>query len=295
MSESKNYYVPQPSKWPIIAAMGLWFLAVGAATSFHGDTYGPYILGFGVLTMIYMMSGWFNTVITESQQGMYLAQNDRSFRWGMFWFIFSEVMFFACFFGALFYVRNFAVPWLGGIGAESKLGTHQFLWQGFVAQWPLLHNPNPSLFPNPAEPMRAVWIPLINTFILLSSSVTVTIAHHALLANRRTILVLMLAATVVLGASFLSLQAYEYHAAYTEQQLRLSSGIYGTTFFMLTGFHGTHVTIGTIMLITMFFRCLKGHFTPDKHFAFQATAWYWHFVDVVWLCLFIYVYILPIK
>lgn len=295
MSEPEHYYVPQPSKWPIIAAVGLGMLAIGAATCFHGDPYGPYILTLGIFCIIYMMVGWFSAVINESQGGLYSEQTDRTFRWGMFWFIFSEIMFFAGFFGALFYVRNFSVPWLGGEGAVSKLGTHQFLWPNFTAQWPLLHNPNPNVFPNPLHDMPPLWLPLLNTFALLSSSVTITIAHHALLVNRRIILSTMLFATILLGATFLCLQAYEYHEAYTEFKMRLDTGAYGTTFFMLTGFHGAHVTIGTIMLLTMLMRCLRGHFTPQHHFAFQATAWYWHFVDVVWLCLFIYVYVLPLR
>lgn len=295
MAEPENYYVPQPSKWPIITAVGLGMLAIGAATSFHGDSWGPYVLGAGALCIIYIMVGWFSTVINESQSDLYNAQVDRTFRWGMFWFIFSEVMFFAGFFGTLFYARNFSVPWLGGEGAFNKLATHQFLWPNFVAQWPLLNNPNPQIFPNPVHDMPPLWLPLLNTFALLTSSVTITLAHHGLLENKRRILSSMLFATIVLGLSFLCLQAFEYHEAYTEFKMRLDSGIYGTTFFVLTGFHGAHVTIGVIMLSIMLLRCLKGHFTPQHHFAFQASAWYWHFVDVVWLCLFMYVYVLPIR
>ncbi len=295
MSEPQPYFLPQPSKWPIIASIGLGFMAVGAATCFHGDPYGPYILSIGIFAIIYMMVGWFGTVIDESQSNLYTAQNDRTFRWGMFWFIFSEVMFFAGFFGALYYARNYSVPWLGGEGASIKAGTHQFLWPNFVAEWPLLKNPNPEAFKGPEKAMGAFGLPLINTMVLLASSVTITIAHHALLLNKRKLLNGMLFATILLGVSFLCLQAYEYHEAYTEMGLKLSSGIYGTTFFMLTGFHGAHVTIGAIMLITMLVRCMRGAFTPQHNFAFEATAWYWHFVDVVWLCLFVYVYVLPLR
>lgn len=295
MSDPEQYYVPQPSKWPIITAIGLGFMAIGAATCFHGDKYGPYVLTVGIFILIYIMVGWFGSVINESQSGLYNAQVDRTFRWGMFWFIFSEVMFFAGFFGALFYIRNFSVPWLGGEGAFTKMGTHEFLWPQFQAQWPLLHNPNPQMFPNPAHDMPPLWLPLFNTFALLTSSVTITIAHHALIENKRKTLAVMLLATILLGISFLGLQATEYHEAYTEFKMRLDSGAYGTTFFMLTGFHGAHVTIGTIMLISMLYRCLRGAFTAPHHFAFQATAWYWHFVDVVWLSLFIYVYVLPLR
>lgn len=241
------------------------------------------------------MVGWFGSVINESQNGLYSEQMDRTFRWGMFWFIFSEIMFFAGFFFALFYVRNFSVPWLGGVGALTKLETHKVLWPNFAATWPLLHNPNPQAFANPLHDMPPLWLPLFNTFALLSSSVTITLAHHALLQKHRKLLTSMLMMTILLGALFLCLQAYEYHEAYTEFKMRLDSGIYGTTFFMLTGFHGMHVTIGVIMLSIILARCLRGHFTPEHHFAFQASAWYWHFVDVVWLCLFIYVYVLPLR
>lgn len=295
MSEPEHYYVPHSSKWPIISAIGLGLMAVGAATCFHGDAYGPYILTLGIFCIIYIMVGWFSTVISESQSGLYSEQMDRTFRYGMFWFIFSEIMFFAGFFGALFYMRNFSIPWLGGEGAITKAGTHEFLWPNFVAHWPLLNNPNPQLFPNPLQDMHPLWLPLFNTFALLTSSVTMTVAHHALIDNKRSLLNVMLFATILLGASFLCLQAFEYHEAYTEYKMRLNSGAYGTTFFVLTGFHGAHVTIGVIMLATMLGRCLKGHFTPQHHFAFQASAWYWHFVDVVWLCLFIYVYVLPLR
>lgn len=295
MSKPEQYYVPHSSKWPIIASVGLGFLAVGAATCFHGKVWGPYVMTVGIFFIIYIMVGWFGAVIDESQSGAYTMQNDRTFRIGMFWFIFSEAMFFLGFFGALFYARNFSVPWLGGDGAFTKLETHSFLWPNFTAQWPLLHNPNPDLYPNPMQDMRPLWLPLFNTAVLLTSSITITIAHHALLLNLRKPLVAMMLVTVLLGIIFLCLQAYEYHEAYTVYKLTLNSGIYGTTFFMLTGFHGAHVTIGTIMLFTMLVRCWRGAFSPKQHFAFEASAWYWHFVDVVWLFLFLYVYVLPLR
>lgn len=295
MSDSGHYYVPSLSKWPLIAALGLGMSAIGAATSFHGDTFGPYVLAGGLGVIVFMMTGWFGTVIHESQANLYNSQVDKSYRWGMFWFIFSEVMFFAGFFGTLFYARNFSVPWLGGDGALTKLGTHEFLWPDFKSTWPLLNNPNPSKFADPHEAMSPLWLPLINTIVLVTSSFTITFAHHGLLAGKRYALNIMLAITILLGMSFLCLQAYEYHHAYTEMGLKLSSGIYGTTFFVLTGFHGMHVTIGTIILIMIFLRCMRGDFDPQHHFGFEASAWYWHFVDVVWLCLFVYVYILPLK
>jgi cytochrome c oxidase subunit 3 len=285
--EPPHYYVPAQSHWPIIGSIGLCLLVLGIINIIHQSHYGYYLLLGGILTLIFMMFGWFSSVIHESRQGLYSAQLDRSFRWGMAWFIFSEVMFFGAFFGALFYARMLAVPWLGGLG--DKASSHM-LWENFQAAWPLLNNPDPSKFPDTLHAMSAWGIPAINTLILLSSGVTITWAHHALLNNRRQQLVIGLLFTILLGFTFVAFQVYEYYEAYTELNLKLSTGIYGSTFFMLTGFHGAHVTIGAIMLTVILLRSLKGHFTPEKHFGFEAAAWYWHFVDVVWLMLFIFVY-----
>jgi cytochrome c oxidase subunit 3 len=241
----------------------------------------------GLAVTLFMLSGWFADQINESVGGKYNSQVDRSFRMGMLWFIFSEVMFFAAFFGALFYARMFSVPWLGGEGAGAA--THEFLWSGFDAAWPT-NGPNEL---NGAFQTIPAWgIPLLNTLLLLASGITLTIAHHALKAGERGKILFWLAATVVLGAIFMYFQIYEYAHAYGDLNLKLSSGIYGSTFFMLTGFHGMHVTLGAIMLAVMWFRVAKGHFTKDNHFAFEAVAWYWHFVDVVWLILFLFVYVL---
>jgi len=284
----EHYYVPKSSYWPILGSIGLFTLLVGLIHILHANPYGWYIFLAGALIIAYMMFGWFSAVIRESRQGLYSNQLDNSFRLGMVWFIFSEIMFFGGFFGVLFYVRELVVPWLGGIGA--KVSTHELLWDQFQAAWPLLKNPDPTKFTAPKEAMGAWGIPALNTLILLSSGATVTWAHLALKQNHRIQLALGLFATIALGATFLGFQIYEYYHAYTELGLKLNSGIYGTTFFMLTGFHGAHVTIGTLMLIVIFLRCLNGHFTPEKHFAFEATAWYWHFVDVIWLLLFTLVY-----
>lgn len=285
----EHYYVPAQSHWPIVGSLGLFTVVIGAVQLVHEDyLYGTPIFLLGISIIIFMMFGWFSNVIHESRQGLYSAQLDRSFRWGMVWFIFSEVMFFAAFFGALFYARFFAVPWLGGLGA--KLSTHTLLWDNFQAVWPLLNNPDPSKFPDTHEAMGAWGIPAMNTLILLTSGATITVAHHALKNNHRSLLKLGLWVTILLGFTFLGFQAYEYYHSYTQLNLKLSTGIYGTTFFMLTGFHGLHVTLGAIMLSVILVRCYFGHFTPEKHFGFEAAAWYWHFVDVVWLMLFIFVY-----
>ncbi len=295
MTTPESYYVPEQSKWPIIGSVGLALTMIGAATILNNSAAGNdtstswMIFLAGSTVMAYMLFGWFGNVIQESRSGMYSGQMDRSFRWGMSWFIFSEVMFFAAFFGALFYARVFSVPWLGG---EGDRGPADILWPEFQAVWPLMVNPNSELFPGPKEIIDPWHLPLLNTILLVSSSVTVTIAHKALKNNNRTQLKLWLAATVILGVAFLAFQVEEYVEAYTTLDLTLQSGIYGTTFFMLTGFHGAHVTLGTLMLFIMLVRVFKGHFDKDNHFGFEAASWYWHFVDVVWLGLFVFVYVI---
>jgi cytochrome c oxidase subunit 3 len=292
MSSKGGYYLPDPSHWPIVGSIGICLTLAGFATALPQHNDGQMgnltVMWIGMAVIAFMMFGWFGTVIRESEGGMYNAQVDKSFRWGMIWFIFSEVMFFAAFFGALYYVRQFAVPWLDGAGNNAMTG--QLLWPDFTAEWPLMSNPNPEAYPGQSEIIPAWGVPAINTAILLSSGVTITIAHHMLKAGKRGALVFWMACTVALGISFLYLQAHEYAEAYQHLGLTLGSGIYGSTFFMLTGFHGAHVTIGTIMLLVITLRCAKGHFKPDNHFGFEAVAWYWHFVDVVWLGLFIFVY-----
>ena len=280
-----HYYVPHGSHWPIIASIGATTTVVGAATAFNGSSTGYAILAVGLGIMFFMMFGWFGAVIGENLKGVYNEQVDRSFRQGMMWFIFSEVMFFAAFFGALFYTREMSVPWL--LGADAS--THDLLWSGFTETWP---TNGPENVGGDFETMSAWGVPALNTVLLLTSGVTVTLAHWALKARDQAKTVLWLAATVLLGATFLGFQMFEYHHAYTEMNLTLGSGVYGSTFFMLTGFHGFHVTIGTIMLLVITLRAAKGHFSPDNHFAFEGVAWYWHFVDVVWLGLFIFVYVL---
>jgi cytochrome c oxidase subunit 3 len=281
----EHYYVPHGSHWPAVGSLGLLFLMVGVSSWLNGADFGFYVMLAGFAVIIFMVTGWFGEVIGESQSGLYNAQVDRSFRQGMSWFIFSEVMFFAAFFGALFYARNMVVPWLGG--ESNNFFTNLLLWEGFESTWP---TNGPGNVGGEYEVMPPLGLPLINTALLLSSSVTVTIAHHALIAGKRAQLATFLAATFLLGFVFVYLQGVEYVHAYQDLNLKLSSGIYGSTFFMLTGFHGMHVTLGAIMLTIIFFRVLKGHFTPDKHFAFEAVAWYWHFVDVVWIGLYVFVY-----
>jgi len=185
----------------------------------------------------------------------------------------------------LFYARNMSIPWLGG--ESNNFFTNLLLWTGYESTWP---TNGPAEVGGDFETMGPFGLPLINTAILLTSSVTITIAHHALIAGQRKILTTFLALTFLLGFIFVYLQGVEYIHAYQDLNLKLTTGIYGSTFFMLTGFHGMHVSIGAIMLFIIWLRVVKGHFTPDKHFGFEAVAWYWHFVDVVWVGLYVFVY-----
>lgn len=285
---SNQYYVPHGTNWPIIGSIGLFTLFVGIGNLLHGASIGTAMTFIGLAIIIFMVFGWFREVINESQKGLYNAQVDRSFRMSMIWFIFSEVMFFAAFFGALFYVRILTIPWLGGEG--HGVFTGQYLWPDFTATWPLVSFPDNTNFSIPSSLVNPWGIPFLNTALLLSSGVTITWAHVALKDNKRSQLIWGMIATVALGIIFLAFQAYEYGHAYNDLNLKLDSGIYGSTFYLLTGFHGLHVTLGTIMLIVILLRCIKGHFTKQNHFAFEAVAWYWHFVDVVWVGLFIFVY-----
>jgi cytochrome c oxidase subunit 3 len=279
-ANGSHYYVPGPSKWPFLAGASIFLAMAGAAAWVNSYAWGQYANVAGILALLVVLYNWFGDAIKESESGLYSSRVDTSFRWSMSWFIFSEVMFFAGFFGALFYARSITMPWLADL--DNKL-----LWPNFVAKWGSI---GPAGTIEEFTTMTPFWIPTINTALLLTSGVTLTIAHHALQAGKRSKTAFWLFATVVLGAIFIGFQAYEYMHAYSELNLKLTSGIYGSTFFMLTGFHGFHVTLGAIMLSVILYRVLRGDFKPDHHFAFEGAAWYWHFVDVVWLGLYVVVY-----
>ncbi len=298
--DTSLYHVPHNGWYPVFVALGIFLTLAGVGHWLNmlkaGETPSHLMLYAGVVVLTVVLFFWFNKVVQENMAGMNNAQVKRSYIWGMSWFIFSEVMFFAAFFGALFYARQFAVPWLGGEGEKGITG--EFLWPNFKPEWPVLENPNPELFKGPHESMASqgisTWrdyLPFYNTVILLTSSVTVHFAHSAVKNNNRGGLNFWLGLTVLLGILFLFVQGYEYHHAYTELGLTLGSGIYGSTFFILTGFHGFHVTLGAFILLMQFFRGLRGHFKPDDQFGLEAASWYWHFVDVVWVCLFFFVYV----
>lgn len=285
--DANVYFVPSQSRWPFVGSISMLVLMVGVASWLNDASWGRWTFFVGLAMLVFTLFLWFGDVIRESVGGNYNRQVDGSFRMGMVWFIFSEVMFFGAFFGALFYTRVYGLPWLGGQG--HGVATNEILWDGYSAAWP---TNGPGGIGGMFQTIPAWGLPLVNTLILLSSGATLTIAHHALKAGNRRQLLIWLGATVLLGCVFLFFQAEEYMHAYGELNLTLGSGIYGSTFFMLTGFHGAHVALGTIMLIVMWLRSAKGHFTRDNHFGFEAAAWYWHFVDVVWLMLFLFVYVL---
>lgn len=282
-----GYFIPEPSHWPLTAVLGMFVLLFGLILAINDVDVGnpTMIVGFGILA--YLLYGWFAEVIDENLSGSYNRQVEDSFRHGMFWFITSEVFFFLTFFGCLYYFRNITLPYLGG---EGQLGTSNILWDGFKYSWPLLEMPDATNYTTPKAAMGPWGIPLINTIILLTSGATLTWAHWGLKNKKKSQLIWGLVLTVILGLAFFGFQAYEYYHAYHDLDLELTSGLYGSTFYMLTGFHGLHVTIGTIMLIVILIRSMKDHFTVENHFAFEAVAWYWHFVDVVWIALFIFVY-----
>jgi cytochrome c oxidase subunit III len=280
------YFVPNPSRHPALAALGLFFVILGAGQWINGADWGKYSLIAGMLIWLGVLFQWFSEAVSESEGGKYGHKIDLSFRWSMSWFIFSEVMFFGAFFSALWWARAHSVPALGSLD-------NAVLWPDFKAVWPSLvagATASPAGIVEPFTTMTPFWLPTINTALLLTSGVTLTIAHHALVVGNRSKTIMFMWMTVLLGIIFLLVQGYEYYHAYHELNLKLSSGVYGSTFFMLTGFHGFHVFIGMLMLLFITLRLQKGHFTPERHFGFEGAAWYWHFVDVVWLGLYILVY-----
>ena len=281
VKEAPYYYVPSDSSHPVSASVTLLVVMLGGSAWINGIAAGKWAVLAGLLGLFVVLYKWFGDAIRESEAGLNSQRIDASYRWSMSWFIFSEVMFFAAFFGALWYIRTVTTPWLGDLDHK------QLLWPDFSGAWP---NLGPAGVVEAFDTMGPFWLPTINTGLLLSSGVTLTISHHALRENHRGKSMLFLFATIVLGFVFVGVQAYEYIHAYTDLNLRFDSGAYGSLFYMLTGFHGFHVLLGATMLTVILIRMLKGHFTADHHFGFEGAAWYWHFVDVVWLGLYIFVY-----
>ena len=254
---------------PLVGAISALVLAVGAIMYMH-EIDGGIVMGIGLIMCLGTMAVWWRDVIKEGEHGGHHTTTVQlGLRYGMVLFIASEVMFFVAWFWAFFDASLYADEAIQIARVEHTGGT-----------WP----------PQGVEVFNPWHLPLINTIILLTSGTTVTWAHHGLKEGKRNQLILGLIATVLLGFIFVGFQAYEYSHAYNDLNLKMSSGIYGSTFYMLTGFHGFHVTLGAIMLTVILFRCIRGHFSNENHFGFEAVAWYWHFVDVVWLGLFVFVY-----
>ncbi len=264
-----DYHLVDPSPWPIVGAVSAFIMAVGAITWMHHmfGAMAPIVFFIGVIGVLYTMASWWTDVIREAQyEGDHTRVVQISHRYGMILFIASEVMFFVAWFWAFFNSALFP--------ADAVHATREALFGGV---WP----------PKGIEAFDPWHLPLLNTLLLLTSGTTVTWAHHALLENDRQGLKYGLILTVLLGASFTGVQAYEYaHAAF-----HFSGNVYGATFFMATGFHGFHVLIGTIFLIVCLARAYAGQFSPKQHLGFEFAAWYWHFVDVVWLFLFACIYV----
>ncbi len=278
MAGAKNhdYHILPPSPWPLMGSLTAGLLAVGGLLWMKGHHFGPAVFGLGFAGVLATMYFWWADVIREAHAGDHTPVVQLHLRYGMILFIASEVMFFVGWFWAFFDFSLF--PAMVGYtpGAHGEAGTVELLTEG-VAQWP----------PKGLEVINAFELPLLNTFILLLSGTTVTWAHHALIHGDRGGLKKGLWCTILLGAVFSCIQAYEYmHAPFPFKGLN-----YGASFFMATGFHGVHVLIGTIFLAVCLVRAYKGDFTPRQHFGFEAAAWYWHFVDVVWLFLFVSIYI----
>jgi len=281
VTEAPYYYVPGNSAHPVRTSLSFLILLMGAAFWINGIELGFWLFIVGVASLFTVLFGWFSDAIRESEHGLNSKRIDVSYRWSMVWFIFSEVMFFAAFFGSLWYTREVSLPLLSNIEHQA------LLWPNFTGAWP---NFGPAGTVAPYETVGPFWLPTINTALLLSSGVTLTLAHHALRASHRTKTIVWMIATLILGFAFVACQAYEYHHAYTDLNLRFDSGAFGSLFYILTGFHGFHVIVGATMLTVITLRLMKGHFTAEHHFGFEGAAWYWHFVDVVWLGLYLYVY-----
>jgi cytochrome c oxidase subunit 3 len=278
-SKQHDYHLVNPSPWPALGALGALIMAIGGVAwmrymeqssfPFFGYNLAQthfWIFAIGALIVLYTMFGWWSDTIKEAHEGHHTPVVSLHLRYGMIMFIASEVMFFVAWFWAFFDASLFP-------GEASQVARTAFT--GGV--WP----------PKGTEVLDPFHLPLYNTIILLLSGTTVTWAHHALINNNRKGLIQVLILTVALGALFTCCQAYEYaHAPFA-----FKNSIYGATFFMATGFHGFHVIIGTIFLFVCLMRAVAGDFTPKQHFGFEAAAWYWHFVDVVWLFLFTCIYV----
>jgi len=252
------FHLVDPSPWPIFAALSAFSTAIGATMCMHGYIGGEMLVSLGFAMVLYTMYTWWRDVIREATfQGHHTKTVQSGLRYGMLLFIVSEIMFFFAFFWAFFH---------SSLAPSIEIG----------AMWP----------PKGIDVLNPWDIPFLNTVLLLTSGASVTWAHHAIVTGSRSHAIVSLQATIVLALFFTGFQVLEY----VEAPFTISDGIYGSTFYLATGFHGFHVFVGTIFLFVCLIRVTKNHFTPTHHFGFEAAAWYWHFVDVVWLFLFVSIY-----
>ena len=287
LNKSKKYYVPASSNWPLVGSFALFCLLDGLATWVHGDWFAYFLLLFGFIILLYMIHGWLGDVIRENRLGLSRDdQVERSFRLGVYWFMFSEAMFFGAMFGALFFIRVFTLPILGG--AENI--THIVLWPSFNAAWPLLQNPDPSAYIGSQVVISPWGIPLLSSCVILLSVITISLAYWAILKEFRRMSMVLQVVTILLGLFFLLLQANEYVSVNTVQGMTLASGIYATTYYVLTGFYAVHMTVGITILTVMLYRMKKHDFNKQNNFAFKAATWFWYFISILWLLVFVFVY-----
>lgn len=287
-----HYYVPEHSKLPFLGALGLFLLGYGTLNLLHSSMIGTVLFMAGAIILAGVLFAWFREVINEQMAGLYNEQISHSFQWGMIWFFVTEIFLFGIFMAALFYARVISVPGLAGIGNSQDFLTHIMFWPNFKDVWPLLTNPNPVAYPGSTGTVDPWHVPLLNTIVMLLSAVSVTFAYRFLKRSNRTGAVIGLSVTIVLGLIFVFMQAQEFLLAHNEYGLKLSSGIYGSTFFMLVGLHTAHVIVGLLMLAVMLLRTIKGHFNAKDNFGFKATLWFWQFITVIWLITFVFVYCL---
>ena len=292
MSEkNEKYYIPNSSPYPLVGTIGIFLLLFGFVNWIHEETWGMYCALAGLIIFIGVLCFWFRRIIKEYRTGLSTAaQVQRAYRWGVFWFLFTEALFFFGLFFALFYVQVFGIKWLAGEGHGAV--THLMLWPNFQHGWPVMSLPNPNQYTGPAEGPNPWGIPLLNTLVILISVFTITMARKATFEMKRKKMLSYQMATILLAVVFLVLQGFEYYYAYTEEMLKLGSGIYGNIFYFMTGFDGLHVVAGIIMLLVIFFRMKRGDYDSQRNLGVRLISWYWYFVAIVWILLFLFLYII---
>lgn len=283
-----GYYVPEQSVWPIIGALSLLLFAIGSLN--FTELWGLIVFAIGTITLLYMLCGWLSSVVRESRSGLYDAQMNRTFRWGMFWFIFCEFFTFGILLGAIIYERVGVIPWLAGQGSGGSVLTNYLLWPDFSASWPLIKNPDPATFAGLKDVPSAWGLPTLNTLVALCSAVTVLFALWAIKNKQTRATITGLVVTFFLGIAFAVMQFDHARILIKQYDMTISSGIYGSLVWMVGGFHFLNLLVGLILLFVVGFRYTLGHFNEKHHFAIEATAWYWAFISAMWLIIYLCIY-----